>query len=47
VIFVTANDSEKTRRAAIAAGCSDFLQKPISAKALMDAVRKAVRSLQE
>ena len=44
VIFITANDNEQTRRAAVAAGCSDFLQKPISATILMNAVRKAVRS---
>lgn len=42
VIFVTANDNERTRRAAFAAGCSDVLQKPFSVRILMDAVRKAV-----
>jgi len=43
VIFVTAHDSEPMRRAAIAAGCSAFLAKPISAKILMAAVRKALQ----
>ena len=39
VVLITANDSERTRREAWAAGCSAFLQKPVSAKVLMDAVR--------
>lgn len=42
VIFVTASDEEKTRRAAFAAGCSDLLLKPFSAQILIDALQKAV-----
>ena len=42
VIFVTASDEEKTRRAAFAAGCSDLLLKPFSAQILIDALHKAV-----
>ena len=41
VILITANDNERIRQTALAAGCSGYLQKPFSAKALMDAVRKA------
>jgi FixJ family two-component response regulator len=42
VIFVTADDSDKTRRAATAAGCVAYLTKPFSSKALIDAVERAV-----
>lgn len=41
VVLITANDNELTRRAALASGCSAFLQKPVSAQVLMDAVRHA------
>lgn len=41
VIFITANDSEGTRRAALEAGCVAYLVKPFSAKALMDAIEEA------
>ena len=44
VILITASDNECVRQAALAAGCSDFLQKPFSAVVLMDAIRKAVRT---
>ena len=42
VIFVTADDSDKTRRAATAAGCVAYLTKPFLSKALIDAVERAV-----
>jgi FixJ family two-component response regulator len=42
VIFVTADDSDQTRREATAAGCVAYLTKPFSSKALIDAVEKAV-----
>lgn len=40
VVLITANDNELTRRAALASGCSAFLQKPVSAKVLLGALRK-------
>ena len=42
IVLITANDNEQTRRAALASGCSAFLQKPVSAKVLMEAVRNVV-----
>jgi FixJ family two-component response regulator len=39
VVIITANDSERTRREAWDAGCSAFLQKPFSAKVLIETVR--------
>lgn len=41
VIFVTANDSEHTRRTAIDAGCVAFLRKPFPAESLFDAIHLA------
>jgi len=41
VIFITANDGEGNRQAALEAGCLAFLPKPFSANSLMDAVEKA------
>jgi FixJ family two-component response regulator len=45
VVLITANDNEQMRRAALASGCSAFLQKPVSAKVLLDAVREAADAL--
>ena len=42
VIFVTADKSDNTRKAATAAGCVAYLTKPFSSKALIDAVERAV-----
>jgi FixJ family two-component response regulator len=42
VIFITANDSELNRKAAVEAGCVAYLRKPFAAKSLIDAVEKAV-----
>lgn len=41
VIFITGNDSDATREAALASGCSAYLTKPFLAQALMDPVREA------
>jgi FixJ family two-component response regulator len=41
VVFVTAFDSESTRREALEAGCSAYLPKPFSASALIDAIAAA------
>jgi FixJ family two-component response regulator len=40
-IFITANDSDVIRKAAIDAGCVAYLTKPFPAKALMNAIEKA------
>ena len=41
VIFITANDDEGSRQAAMDAGCLAYLTKPFSTKSLLDAVEKA------
>jgi FixJ family two-component response regulator len=41
VIFITANDSDKTRKAAVDVGCVAYLAKPFPAKSLLDAIEKA------
>jgi len=41
-VLVTGQDSEVTRRAAVAAGCSAYLEKPFSGRELMDALLEAV-----
>jgi FixJ family two-component response regulator len=38
VIFITANDSDTTRKAAIEAGCVAYLAKPFPAKSLVEAI---------
>ena len=42
VIFITANDSETTRKAALEAGCVAYLPKPFPTKSLMDALDSAL-----
>ena len=42
VIFITANDSEATRKAAMEAGCVAYLPKPFPTKSLMDAIEAAL-----
>ena len=42
VVLVTGQGSEVTRRAAAAAGCSAYLEKPFSGRVLMDALVEAV-----
>ena len=41
VIFMTALDDEATRAQALSAGCVAYLQKPVRARQLMDAIHKA------
>ena len=41
VIFMTALDDAATRGQALSAGCVAYLQKPVHARQLMDAIRKA------
>jgi len=40
VVFITAFDDEKTRAAAIAAGCVDYLRKPFDASRLIAALER-------
>jgi FixJ family two-component response regulator len=42
VIFMTANDDETTRNAAVDAGCIAYLRKPFASQVLLDAIGKAV-----
>jgi FixJ family two-component response regulator len=42
VIFMTGNDDDATRNAAIDAGCIAYLQKPFAQRVLLDAIWKAV-----
>ena len=42
VIFITANDSEATRQAAMETGCAAYLPKPFSTKLLIDAIETAL-----
>jgi FixJ family two-component response regulator len=41
IIFITANDSESTRKATRELGCVAYLQKPFPAKSLIDAVESS------
>ena len=40
VIFITADDSDTTRKAAIEAGCVAYLTKPFAAKSLIEAIAR-------
>ena len=42
VIFITGNDSEATRKAAMEAGCVAYLPKPFPTKSLLDAIEAAL-----
>jgi len=44
VIFITANDSEPTRREALHSGCLAYLEKPFSASELIDALKQSQRA---
>jgi len=41
VIFITGNDSEATRTAAMASGCLAYLTKPFTAQSLMESIERA------
>ena len=45
VIYITGNDSDATRSAAMASGCLAYLTKPFTAKALMEPVERAAAGL--
>jgi FixJ family two-component response regulator len=42
VIFMTGDEKEATRQAALEAGCVAYLRKPFSSSALMNAITKSV-----
>jgi FixJ family two-component response regulator len=44
IIFITARENEDIRMEAMRAGAVDFLQKPFSEEALLNAVRKALET---
>jgi FixJ family two-component response regulator len=44
VVYITANDNDATRKAAIASGCIAYLTKPFSAKDLIDPILRVWRS---
>ena len=41
VIFITGNDNDMTRKAALESGCVAYLTKPFAAKSLIDPLRMA------
>jgi FixJ family two-component response regulator len=41
VIFITGNDSEATRMAALASGCLAYLTKPFTARSLIEPIERA------
>jgi len=41
VIFITGNDSDATRHAALEAGCAAYLAKPFPAHSLVEPIRRA------
>jgi len=41
VIYITGNDSEATRMAAMASGCLAYLTKPFTAQSLIDPIERA------
>ncbi len=45
VIYITGNDSDATRMAAMASGCLAYLTKPFPAESLIEPVRRAAAGL--
>jgi len=45
VIFITGNDSDANRSAAIEAGCIAYLSKPFAARSLVEAVERALAEI--
>lgn len=45
VIFITGNDSDATRMAALASGCLAYLTKPFAAQALIEPIARAAAAL--
>lgn len=47
IVVITASDSEAIRQAAVEGGCDAYLQKPVSAKVLLDVLRSVAGSKTE
>jgi FixJ family two-component response regulator len=45
VIYITGNDSQATRTAAMASGCLAYLTKPLTAQSLIEPIRRAAAAL--
>jgi FixJ family two-component response regulator len=45
VIFITGNDSDATRAAALQSGCAAYLSKPFPAQSLVDPIRRMSAAL--
>jgi FixJ family two-component response regulator len=45
VIYITGNDSQATRTAAMASGCLAYLTKPFTAQSLIEPIRRAAAAL--
>lgn len=45
VIYITGNDSDATRMAAMASGCVAYLTKPFPAQSLIDPIKRAAAGL--
>jgi FixJ family two-component response regulator len=45
IIFITGNDSDATRAAALQSGCAAYLAKPFTAQSLIEPIRKASAAL--
>ena len=45
VIYITGNDSEATRMAAMASGCVAYLTKPFTAQSLIEPIKRAAAAL--
>lgn len=45
VIFITGNDSEATRTAAMASGCLAYLTKPFTARSLIEPIERAAAAV--
>jgi len=42
IIFITGNDSDATRNAALQSGCAAYLTKPFPAQSLIEPIRRAL-----
>ncbi|MGY2903698.1 response regulator [Bradyrhizobium sp. URHC0002] len=43
IIYITGNDDDATRAAAMASGCTAYLNKPFSAKSLVESIKSVYR----
>ena len=41
IVYITGNDSEATRMAALASGCLAYLTKPFTAQSLIEPIERA------